>query len=224
MIDASTPTNSATPPAKDPAASKQKSGLTSDFNTFLKMLTAQARNQDPLEPLNSSEYAAQLAQFSMVEQQVKTNEALQTLIGRFGSSDMSALSGWIGKDARTISPSQYDGTPIEISTSPVTGADRAQLVVRDSQGAIIDRKTIAPSARDLTWPDSNGAGGAIAHGIYSFSVESYRGDELLKDSSAATYNRVVEARIEDGKTILVLDGGQTILSSVVTAVRAGSQD
>ena len=46
------------------------SALTSDFETFLKMLTTQARYQDPLEPLDSQEYASQLAQFSMVEQQV----------------------------------------------------------------------------------------------------------------------------------------------------------
>ena len=44
------------------------SAVTSDFETFLNMLTAQAKDQDPLEPIDSTEYAAQLAQFSMVEQ------------------------------------------------------------------------------------------------------------------------------------------------------------
>lgn len=50
--------------------------LSSDFEVFLQMLTAQAEYQDPLEPIDSSEYAAQLAQFSMVEQQVMTNDLM----------------------------------------------------------------------------------------------------------------------------------------------------
>ena len=62
------------------SSSARQSALTSDFDTFLKMLTAQAKYQDPLEPLDSTEYAAQLAQFSMVEQQVQTNEQLLSLI------------------------------------------------------------------------------------------------------------------------------------------------
>ena len=53
--------------------------LSSDFETFLQMLTAQARYQDPLEPIDSSEYASQLAQFSMVEQQVLSNDLLTSL-------------------------------------------------------------------------------------------------------------------------------------------------
>ena len=57
----------------------QSSVLSSDFETFIRMLTTQAKYQDPLEPIDSSEYAAQLAQFSMVEQQVKSNDILAQL-------------------------------------------------------------------------------------------------------------------------------------------------
>ena len=67
--------------------------LSSDFETFLQMLTVQARYQDPLEPLSSSDYAAQLAQFSMVEQQVLTNDQLGNLAGLIG--------GRVGKLYRT---------------------------------------------------------------------------------------------------------------------------
>ena len=59
-------------------ASPQQSG-SSDFTTFLKLLTAQLRNQDPLKPLDSTEFVAQLATFSSVEQQVKTNDTLATI-------------------------------------------------------------------------------------------------------------------------------------------------
>ncbi|MEM9127629.1 MAG: flagellar hook capping FlgD N-terminal domain-containing protein, partial [Pseudomonadota bacterium] len=67
-----------------PTSTPQANALTSDFETFLLMLTAQARNQDPLEPLDSSQYASQLAQFSMVEQQVQTNDLLSSLSNALG--------------------------------------------------------------------------------------------------------------------------------------------
>ncbi len=66
--------------------------LSSDFETFLQMLTAQARYQDPLEPIDSSEYAAQLAQFSMVEQQVQSNELLQALSAQMSASAIGQLN------------------------------------------------------------------------------------------------------------------------------------
>ena len=50
-----------------------------DFQTFLKLLTAQMRHQDPLEPLDATQFVAQLAAFSSVEQQIETNTKLETI-------------------------------------------------------------------------------------------------------------------------------------------------
>ena len=52
-------------------SAKTQNAVTSDFQTFIQMLTTQAENQDPLNPMDSAEYASQLASFSSVEQQVK---------------------------------------------------------------------------------------------------------------------------------------------------------
>jgi len=69
------------------ATPKKATGIASDFETFLKMLTAQARYQDPLEPIDSTEYSAQLAQFSMVEQQVQGNDLLTAMQAQLGLLD-----------------------------------------------------------------------------------------------------------------------------------------
>ena len=55
-------------------APSSNSALSSDFETFLKMLTVQMENQDPLNPVDSADFAVQLATFSSVEQQVLTND------------------------------------------------------------------------------------------------------------------------------------------------------
>jgi flagellar basal-body rod modification protein FlgD len=71
-VSSSAATSSAVAPADNGSGAK----ISSDFETFLKMLTVQMQNQDPLNPVDSSDYATQLATFSGVEQQVQTNDLL----------------------------------------------------------------------------------------------------------------------------------------------------
>src|SRR6056297_3909166 len=88
--------------APEPRAGAE--ALSSDFETFLLMLTTQMQNQDPLNPLESSEFAVQLATFSGVEQQVKTNDLLGSLLSGLASSGMAQMASWIGREARTDGP------------------------------------------------------------------------------------------------------------------------
>lgn len=76
--------------------------LNSDFETFLKMLTVQMQNQDPLNPMDSSEYAMQLATFSGLEQQVLTNELLNSLIYLGSQTGVSGLADWIGLEGGQV--------------------------------------------------------------------------------------------------------------------------
>ena len=133
-------------------------GLTSDFETFLKMLTAQARYQDPLEPIDSTEYAAQLAQFSMVEQQVQTNDTLTALFAQMDSSNMASLAGWVGMEIRADTPVYFDGQPIAVSPGVAPTADAAYLVVTDTDGREVHEflhrqaRRQGRSGRFVQWP------------------------------------------------------------------------
>ncbi len=62
-----------------------------DFQTFLKLLTAQMRNQDPLEPLDATQFVAQLASFSSVEQQIETNAKLDIMNEKLSRLDYLGL-------------------------------------------------------------------------------------------------------------------------------------
>lgn len=206
--------------ASGPAASKPKaSAPTSDFDTFLKMLTAQARNQDPLEPIDSTEYAAQLAQFSMVEQQVQTNDTLTALVERMSATSMASLAGWVGMEARAATPVAFDGAPITVSPDPAPLADRAVLVVRDAAGREVQRADIPTVAGPIQWAGVGDDGNPVANGVYNFAVESYRDGQLVLTEPAEVYGRIVEAQMQDGETVLILQGGLAILSASVTALR-----
>lgn len=203
-----------------PAASQKTSGLTSDFETFVKMLTAQATNQDPLEPLDSTEYAAQLAQFSMVEQQTKSNTLLEGLQSQLGLANMAALSGWVGMEARAVAPGYFDGSnTVTIAPNPAAAADSVTLVVRDVNGTEVQRVALPVSADPYEWNGLDSDGNPLEAGEYSFAVESRKGDDLLLEEYAEIYFKVNETRMQGGEVGLITEGGSVVLASSVSALR-----
>ena len=75
------------------AATKSKNGGTVDYNAFLQLLIAEMKNQDPTEPMKSSEYMAQFASFSNVEQAIQINTKLDSLLTATALSQADALLG-----------------------------------------------------------------------------------------------------------------------------------
>ena len=205
---------------KPAAKAEAGSALTSDFETFLTMLTAQMQNQDPLNPIQSSDYAVQLATFSGVEQQVKTNDLLAGLGTRMAVMGMSQLAGWIGMEAKSAGATPFTGAPIALEPSPAPGAETMALVVRDGEGKIVDRMTMAASDEPFSWTGATSGGAALPEGAYSFQIESIAGGEVVATDPVHTYSRVLEARNVDGELMLTLQGGGEIKASDVTAVRA----
>src|ERR1043165_3489997 len=84
-----TPTTAGTPDAM-----KQ---LSSNFSTFLTLLTTQLQNQDPLSPMDSNQFTQQLVMFSQVEQQINTNDNLQSLIALNLSQTANSAVNYIGR-------------------------------------------------------------------------------------------------------------------------------
>jgi len=195
--------------------------LNSDFNTFLRMLTAQMQNQDPLNPVDSTDFATQLATFSSVEQQVLTNDLLTQLGVQMGSSTMSQLANWVGMEARAPAPVQFDGAPVSIVPKVAAGADAAQLVVRDDTGTEVQRLPIALDNAPMEWAGVGEDGTALPSGTYRFDVESRSEGTLIESNPALTYNRITEARVDGQDIMLRLSGGTEILSGLVSGLRAG---
>lgn len=194
--------------------------ISSDFETFLRMLTVQMQNQDPLNPIDSSDYAVQLATFSNVEQQVQTNDILRELQSQMGISGIAELSGWVGKEVRVQAPAAFEGAPIMLFPSPDSAATEADIVVRDANGLEVTRFTIPATDDPVEWAGVTDDGFPLPSGSYSFDVESYEGDVLLATSQAAIYAKVAEVqRNETGETFVVLDGGATVSTNAVTAIR-----
>lgn len=193
--------------------------LSSDFEVFLRMLTAQAEYQDPLEPIDSSEYAAQLAQFSMVEQQVTTNDLMKQILSALGASDMASAANWIGMEALVQGPAQFDGSPVALAPNPPITADEVTLIVTNAQGVEVQRKAMPLGAETYAWDGRKTDGTLFSPGEYRFEVESKSNGNVLVTDPALVYSRVTEARIDGGSTLLVLNSGYMIAATDVLGLR-----
>lgn len=212
---ASNPTVSTSPAAPTGSGTK----ITSDYMTFLRMLTVQMQNQDPLNPIESSDYAVQLATFSGVEQQVRTNELLTQMATRFQQFGMAEMAGWIGKEARSNAPVHFDGSPVTLMPTPVGEATRTVLVVKDAQGNLVAREEIPVSAAPYRWLGAGADGMPLRPGAYAITLESLKGDEVIGTRPVEHYALVTEARSGTEGTKLVLKGGVEVAASSVTALR-----
>lgn len=207
------------PPPRASAAGTSSAGsfaAKSDYMTFLRMLTVQMQNQDPLNPISSTDFAVQLATFSGVEQQTQTNQLLQAMLGRMG---LAELGGWIGMEVLSAAGAWFDGAPVTLAPSLPAEAERGLLLVRDAGGTIVDTFEIARGAGDIRWDGRTLQGTMAAAGLYSFTLEAYRGDELVAATPVAAYQTVTEARRAEDRIDLILVGGMRLDSATVTGLR-----
>jgi flagellar basal-body rod modification protein FlgD len=193
--------------------------VASDYETFLLMMTTQLQNQDPLDPMDSDQFAVQLATFSGVEQQVLTNDLLTELTAQSTMQSMAQMAGWVGKEARVAAPVYFDGEPITLSPNPAVAADKTVLVVTDLDGVEVARQEIPVTTAPYAWTGLDAAGNPLPDGIYNLTLENYAGTELLGTTEVEHYSVIEEARSVAGGTTLLFEGGIEVPALYVTALR-----
>ncbi len=212
-------TTATTPTATTPTAEKPKGGIASDFETFLKMLTTQLKNQDPTSPMDSADFAVQLATFSGVEQQVKTNDLLESLNSRLNESSLSEIAGWVGMEAKAAAPAYFYGEPVALWPEPDPNADYVEVVAKNSAGEEVGRYEIENASDPVFWAGAGTGGIVLPNGLYSFEVASFKDSKLLTTRPAEVYSLVTEARMVNGTPTLVLLGNKSFAATAITSIR-----
>jgi flagellar basal-body rod modification protein FlgD len=212
---ANTSRSGASPPAEG------SGGLVSgDFQLFLKMLTAQIRNQDPLNPIEGSDYAVQLATFSGVEQQVRTNSLLSALSTQLGMTSLGQYATWVGMEARSAAPAVFDGAPLTLFAESAEGAARAYLVTYDSRDREVMRQEVPTGDAPIQWSGASLNGGQVLAGTYGFRLESHDANGArIAESPVETFTRLTEVRQTPVGPLLVTESGATVSPSDISALR-----
>ena len=172
-------TSTPNPNATTASSSASTGTISSAFDTFLRMLTVQMQNQDPLNPVDSADYATQLATFSGVEQAVLTNDLLKALTSQMSAGGLADMAAWVGKEARAATPAYFDGEPNTLSPNPPVLADTAEIVVRNESGVEVQRLSVPVSADPVEWAGVGPGGVPFPEGQYTFELISSSDDEVL---------------------------------------------
>lgn len=163
----------ASPPTT--ASSTALSQLTGNLDSFLTLLTTQLKNQDPLDPLDTEKFTSQLVEFASVEQTIKTNKHLETLIGLQAAADRDGALAMIGKTIVIDSDkAAQTGTGAGWTYNLPNGARSVSLVVVNDKGQPVAQFAGDPAvgAHKLDWDGKLATGGAAPSGVYQLLVQA----------------------------------------------------
>ena len=196
------------------------SSAAADFESFLTLLTAQLRNQDPLSPLDSTEFIAQLASFSGVEQQISTNDRLDKLLEQGVNGDVAAFASWIGRKVSTVDGRfRSTGEDVTFRIADVPSADRAFAVVRDLSGTVLRRQEIGTDSQtDHTWNGRNGDGNPVSNQDLVIEIEYFAGGAVAETRPAFVASTVTSIRGTPDGVSLELEDGRNVSPENVSSL------
>jgi|SRR5579864_109988 len=218
-----TTSNSSTAQAAGTVGSQQLAG---NFNTFLKLLTTQLQNQDPLNPLDTNQFTQQLVEFASVEQQVNMNSNLQTLISTQQTSESLQALQLVGANvtinSNTGTLSKATGSPASwtfSSSSPATGA----VTITSSTGQVALTGTISLSAgnQTYTWNGQGNNGVTWPDGNYTLSINATGANGQSVTVSTQVQGTISSVNVsQNPQTVTV--GGQNYPISSIQSINSNS--
>ena len=200
---------------------QQTSTIAADFNMFLKLLTAQMQNQDPLDPMDTSEYAQQLVQYSQVEQSLQQTGALQSILAQISSQNMAQASAYIGKEARFDSAVSGLGSDPATWTYYVDGTPKAITAkVTDASGKVVHEASIDPSNQGrFSWDGTLADGTRAPEGAYTLALTVDGGNDIKLNPTINSVG-IVKDVVTDGANILLGVNGIRMSVNGLVAVSA----
>jgi len=194
-------------------AENSQTKLVEDFNQFLALLTTQLQFQDPLSPMDSSEFTNQLVSFTQVEQAVATNKNLEDLISRVRSSEMSNAVGYLGTEVtiQTDRAGLRDGVAKwEYGLS--TNSEETTLTVKDSSGKILHEVSGNNKAglSEFIWD----APANTPDGIYQLTISAKTADGSEVQTAIYSKGNVETIETLNGQIHLSVNGILTAMNNI----------
>lgn len=188
---------------------------------FLKMLIAQLKNQNPLNPLDGTEFTAQLAQFSSLEQLQNVYTELKALGQRQASLNNSQLVSLIGQEV-TVRGNAFtaSGGPVGLTYDLAGDAARLWVRIYDQQGGLVDTITAqnqGSGTNAVTWSNTRNLAGN-----FNFDVTAIDRAGDAVSVSGITRGIVTGVNFREDTPYLMVDGREVSIKDVLSVVRPAS--
>lgn len=156
-----------------------------DRQDFLKLLTTQLQNQNPLDPMENEAFVAQLAQFSQLEATLRSAESVETLVESMNTERMLSSAALVGKKIASESGLAVlkDGGSVEAKVALPDGATTLQVAIKNASGQTVrtlDLGPQSPGAAAINWDGLDEAGEALEDGLYQFEALASLDDQTAK--------------------------------------------
>lgn len=202
-----------------------KDTIAADKNMFMKLLLAQIKNQNPLNPADQTEFVAQLAQFSTLEGIQNLNSSVQDISSMYRSTQALQATALVGRDVLVPGNIGYleAGSKIEGTIAAGQASGDITMIVKDAKGAVVatrDLGNIGDAETPFSWDGTDNNGNPLAAGLYSVSIEGNSGGNN-RALETNIYSRVNSVSIvnNQGGMMLNLNGIGQVSSTSIQEVR-----
>jgi flagellar basal-body rod modification protein FlgD len=202
--------------ATDKTLTSGTKNLASSYTTFLTLLTAQLKNQDPTSPMDTNNFTQQLTQMTGVQQQLLSNQLLQQLVAQ---KDGYSAVGLIGKTAMAKGGdvAMTDGKA-DWAYELASAATTATINIADASGKVVWSGTapdLGAGRHDFAWDGKDNTGHALPDGTYTMSVSATGADG--KSITTTPYITGVVSSIENAAdgTLVHIGAAKVPLSAII---------
>ena len=188
-----------------------------DRDAFLKLLTTQMQAQDPLNPMDNTQFVAQLSQFTSLERLEGMSQSLNTLAMSTASNTSAQMVSFIGKhldlprSTLTLDPALYapnTHTPARLELKE--DVSQVTISVKNAEGKIVRTIEMGRHNADedlpISWDGLDDQGAPLPKGNYSLTVEALNEEGDRVDAQLITTRRVTGVSFEGGIPRLEIEG------------------
>ena len=198
--------------------------IASNFTTFLQLLTTQLQNQNPLDPLDTNQFTQQLVQFAQVEQQMKSNDTLTSLLSLEKSAQQTTALAYVGQTV------VVDGSTTALTSSGATwsfnspSVATANVVIKDSTGQTAYTGTfgVNPGQQNFTWDGHGTDGKTWPAGNYTMVINATDANSQPVSISTEVQAAVDSVDLTQNPPTLSINGASYTMDKVKRIVRPGS--
>ncbi|HMK01212.1 MAG TPA: flagellar hook capping FlgD N-terminal domain-containing protein, partial [Reyranella sp.] len=198
--------------------------IASNFTTFLQLLTTQLKNQNPLDPLDTNQFTQQLVQFAQVEQQMKSNDQLATLVSMDKTAQQTTALAYVGAnvvvDGSTGNVTNGKGNWSFNVTKPAT----ATVVIKDSTGqtAYTGSFAVNPGTQNFQWDGKGNDGRQWPDGNYTLSATAVDASKNTVAISTEVHATVDSVDLTQDPPLLSINGQNYTMDKIKRIVRPGA--
>lgn len=194
--------------------------IASNFTTFLQLLTTQLKNQDPTSPMDTNQFTQQLVEFAQVEQQMKSNDQLTTLVSLQQSAQSAAALSYVGSTV------VVDGSSAQMTNSNatwnlnVTKPATATVNISDSTGQNVYTGSVAvsPGSQQFVWTGHGNNGKQWPDGTYKLTVTAVDSNNQSTPITTEVQGKVDSADLTQNPPVLTINGQTFTLDKVKRVV------